>query len=75
MYIYNCFYRHWLLDAIPVTGTPAAFRLIKEKFLADELSVAEEAQALIAAVHTVSANSETIKLMEVGEPQSKLHLQ
>ncbi|XP_075341558.1 vitellogenin-1-like [Odontesthes bonariensis] len=57
-------HRRWLLDAIPVTGTPAALRFIKEKFLANELRVAEEAQVLIAAVHMVSANTETIKMME-----------
>ncbi|XP_072245544.1 vitellogenin-1-like [Leuresthes tenuis] len=65
-------HRRWLLDAIPVAGTPAAFRLVKEKFLADELSVAEEAQAFIAAVHTVSANSETIKLMETLTVNNKV---
>ncbi|XP_075326632.1 vitellogenin-1-like [Odontesthes bonariensis] len=57
-------HRRWLLDAIVVTGTPAALRFIKEKFLANELNFDEESQVLIAAVHMVSANTETIKIME-----------
>uniref|UniRef100_A0A4W6F983 Uncharacterized protein n=1 Tax=Lates calcarifer TaxID=8187 RepID=A0A4W6F983_LATCA len=55
-------YRQWILDAIPVIGTPAALRFIKEKFLADEMTVAETAQALIASVHMVTADTEAIKL-------------
>ncbi|KAM9848968.1 vitellogenin-1-like [Aulostomus maculatus] len=57
-------YRQWILDAIPVIGTPAALRFIKEKFEMDELSVAEAAQALIASIHMVTANTEAIKLVE-----------
>ncbi|XP_074524846.1 vitellogenin-1-like isoform X3 [Halichoeres trimaculatus] len=57
-------YRQWILDAIPATGTPAALRFIKEKFAADELTVAEVAQALVACMHMVTANTESIKLVE-----------
>uniref|UniRef100_A0A4W6F8P8 Uncharacterized protein n=1 Tax=Lates calcarifer TaxID=8187 RepID=A0A4W6F8P8_LATCA len=53
-------YRQWILDAIPVIGTPAALRFIKEKFLADEMTVAETAQALIASVHMVTADTEAM---------------
>lgn len=65
-------FRQWILDAIPVIGTPAALRFIKEKFLADEMTVAETAQALIASVHMVTADTEAIKLVKVGKSQSKL---
>ncbi|XP_060933408.1 vitellogenin-1-like [Limanda limanda] len=57
-------YRQWLLEAIPVIGTPAALKFIKEKYLADELTIAEAAQALIASVHMVTASPEVIKLIE-----------
>nr|BAD93695.1 vitellogenin [Verasper moseri] len=57
-------YRQWLLEAIPVIGTPAALKFIKEKYLADELTIAEAAQALIASVHMVTASPEAIKLIE-----------
>lgn len=65
-------FRQWILDAIPVIGTPAALRFIKEKFLAGELTVAETAQALIASIHMVTASTEAIKLVKVGKPQCKL---
>lgn len=57
------------MDAIPAIGTPAALKFIKEKYLTDELTVAEAAQALIASVHMVTANPESIKLVEVSLPQ------
>lgn len=60
------------MDAIPAIGTPAALKFIKEKYLTDELTVAEAAQALIASVHMVTANPESIKLVEVSVPQIKL---
>ncbi len=65
-------FRQWILDAIPVIGTPAALRFIKEKFLINDLTVAEAAQALIASIHMVTADSEAIKLVEVGKGQSKV---
>lgn len=65
-------FRQWILDTIPVIGTPTALRFIKEKFLAEDLTVAEAAQALIASIHMVTANTEAIKLVKVGIPQSKL---
>lgn len=60
-----CFLRLWLLEAIPATGTTAALRFIKEKFQAEDLSVAEAVRTLVAAVHMVKANPESIKLFEV----------
>uniref|UniRef100_A0A3Q4BUV4 Uncharacterized protein n=1 Tax=Mola mola TaxID=94237 RepID=A0A3Q4BUV4_MOLML len=65
-------YRQWILDAIPAIGSPAALRFIKEKLLADELSVAEVAQALIASMHMVTANIETIKLVEALTLNNKI---
>ncbi|XP_018528706.1 vitellogenin-like isoform X2 [Lates calcarifer] len=65
-------YRQWILDAIPVIGTPAALRFIKEKFLADEMTVAETAQALIASVHMVTADTEAIKLVKAMAVNNKI---
>lgn len=65
-------FRQLIMDAIPAIGTPAALKFIKEKYLTDELTVAEAAQALIASVHMVTANPESIKLVEVSLPQIKL---
>ncbi|XP_048107993.1 LOW QUALITY PROTEIN: vitellogenin-like [Alosa alosa] len=56
-------YRRWILDAIPVVGTPAAVKLIKEKFLADDLSIPETVQILLAAVHMVPSDPEIIRLI------------
>lgn len=60
-------FRQWILDTIPVTGSPAALRFIKEKFLANELTTAETVQAMIASVHMIQANIENIKVIEVGK--------
>ncbi|XP_071386638.1 vitellogenin-2-like isoform X4 [Centroberyx affinis] len=57
-------YRHWILNAVPAIGTHVALRFIKEKFIADDLTIAEAAQALIASVHMVTADLEAIKLVE-----------
>lgn len=70
--IYAFFLRQWILDAIPAIGTPAALKFIKEKFLAADLTVAEAAQALIASVHMVTANTEAIKQVEVSKCQSRV---
>ncbi|KAI4828972.1 hypothetical protein KUCAC02_023037 [Chaenocephalus aceratus] len=56
-------YRQLILDAIPATGTPATLTFIKDKYMTDDLSVAETAQALIASIHMVTANPEAIKIM------------
>uniref|UniRef100_A0A3B3IHP7 Vitellogenin domain-containing protein n=1 Tax=Oryzias latipes TaxID=8090 RepID=A0A3B3IHP7_ORYLA len=58
-------HRLWLLEAIPATGTSAALRFIKEKFTSEDLSVTEAVRTLVAAVHMVTANPESIKLFEV----------
>ena len=65
-------FRQWLLEAIPVIGTPAALKFIKEKYLADELSIVEAAHSLVASVHMVTASPEVIKLIEVGNLQCRL---
>lgn len=57
-------HRHWILNAVPAIGTHEALRFIKEKFLAGEVTIAEAAQALLAAVHMVTADMEAIKLAE-----------
>ncbi|XP_062411383.1 vitellogenin-like isoform X3 [Sardina pilchardus] len=56
-------YRRFFLDAIPVVGTPAAVKFIKEKFLADDISVSETVQILLAAVHMVPSDLEIIRLI------------
>ncbi|XP_070764345.1 vitellogenin-1-like [Enoplosus armatus] len=65
-------YRQWILDAIPAIGTPAALRFIKEKFLVDDLTVAEAAQALIASIHMVTADTEAIQMVEALAVNSKI---
>uniref|UniRef100_A0A8C4IXH1 Phosvitin n=1 Tax=Dicentrarchus labrax TaxID=13489 RepID=A0A8C4IXH1_DICLA len=62
----------WILDSIPAIGTPVALRFIKEKFLVDDLTFAEVAQALIASIHMVTANTEAIKLVEALAINSKI---
>uniref|UniRef100_A0A4W5M6G3 Uncharacterized protein n=1 Tax=Hucho hucho TaxID=62062 RepID=A0A4W5M6G3_9TELE len=57
-------YRHWILDAVPSIGSQVAVRFIKEKFLAGDITIVEAAQALVAAVHMVTADLETVKLVE-----------
>ncbi|KAM9461345.1 vitellogenin-like isoform 1-T1 [Clarias gariepinus] len=55
-------HRRWILDALPVVGTTAALRFIKEKFQANELTVPELTQALLVALHMVTANQDAIQL-------------
>lgn len=50
-------------------GTPAALRFIKEKFLNNEMKVAQMAQAMIASVHMVTATRETLEIFKVCLPQ------
>ncbi|KAF6714670.1 Vitellogenin-1 [Oryzias melastigma] len=66
-------HRLWLLEAIPATGTTAALRFIKEKFQAEDLSVAEAVRTLVAAVHMVKANPESIKLFETLTEDNKIN--
>ncbi|KAK1896871.1 Vitellogenin-1 [Dissostichus eleginoides] len=65
-------YRQWILDSIPATGTPAALKFIKEKYMTGDLSVAETAQALIASVHLVTANTEAIKIIQEMAVNNKI---
>lgn len=62
-------FRWWIIDSIAATGTPAALRFIKEKFLKKELSVTEMAQVMLTSVHMVTATSETIEIFKVRLPQ------
>ncbi|XP_058616046.1 vitellogenin-like [Onychostoma macrolepis] len=55
-------YRRWLLDALPSAGTPVIIRFIREKFLADELTVPEFIQVLVVALQMVTADVDTIQL-------------
>ncbi|KAK2907072.1 hypothetical protein Q8A67_006057 [Cirrhinus molitorella] len=55
-------YRRWLLDALPAVGTPIVVKLVKEKFLAGELTLPEFIQALVVALQMVTADLETIQL-------------
>lgn len=64
----NLFFRNWILDAVPSIGSSVAVRFIKEKFLAGDITIFEAAQALVAAVHMVAADLETVKLVEVSKP-------
>ena len=64
-------FRHWILSAIPAIGSPVTIRFIKEKFIAGDLTTPEAAQALMAAVHMVTADLDSVKLVEVGKPSSQ----
>ncbi|CAM4655392.1 unnamed protein product [Leuciscus chuanchicus] len=55
-------YRRWLLDALPAVGTPVIVKIIKEKFLAGELTIPEFIQALVVALQMVTADLDTIQL-------------
>ncbi|KAM8887734.1 vitellogenin-like [Synchiropus picturatus] len=57
-------YRKWIIDAVPSIGNEVALKFIKEKILANELTFAETAQALIASIHLVTANSAAIREIE-----------
>ncbi|KAM6938693.1 vitellogenin-2-like [Lycodopsis pacificus] len=57
-------HRHWILNIVPAIATPAALRFVKDKFLADELTIVEAAQALLASVHMVTADLEAINLLK-----------
>ncbi|CAL8393716.1 unnamed protein product [Boreogadus saida] len=57
-------YRHWFLNAVPAIGTHVSLKFIKEKFLLDDISVVEAAQALIGSIHMVTADLESIELVE-----------
>ncbi|XP_029286236.1 vitellogenin-2-like [Cottoperca gobio] len=60
----NVQYRHWLLNAIPSIGSNASVRFIKKKLMADELNNMEAAQTLLISISTVTADLESIKLVE-----------
>ncbi|XP_037553993.1 vitellogenin 2 isoform X3 [Nematolebias whitei] len=57
-------YRHWLLSSIPAIGNHVALKFIKEKFIADDLTYFEAAQALIPSILWVAPDVEAIKLLE-----------
>uniref|UniRef100_A0A671N4Y7 Vitellogenin-like n=1 Tax=Sinocyclocheilus anshuiensis TaxID=1608454 RepID=A0A671N4Y7_9TELE len=59
-------YRRWLLDALPAVGTPVIVKLLKEKFLAGELTIPEFIQALVVALQMVTADLETIQLTSLA---------
>nr|ACJ65208.1 major vitellogenin isoform 1 [Clupea harengus] len=67
-------YRRFILDAIPVVGTPVAVRFIKEKFLAKDITVAETVQVLLAAVHMVPADVEIIRLISTMAHHRKVQV-
>lgn len=60
--------RNWILNAVPAIGTHSAVNFIREKFFADELTYAEAIQALMASVHLVTADLQTIRLFEASLP-------
>ncbi|XP_026091760.1 vitellogenin [Carassius auratus] len=55
-------FRKWILDAVPAVGTLAALKFVKKTFLAGELSIPEFTEILLATVHMVTANLDTIKI-------------
>ncbi|KAK2835459.1 hypothetical protein Q5P01_015943 [Channa striata] len=65
-------HRQWMLDAIPLIGTPTALTFIKDKFLADDLTIVEGAQAFITSIHMVTANTEAMMLVKALAVNSKI---
>ncbi|KAM8874646.1 vitellogenin-2-like [Spinachia spinachia] len=65
-------HRHWILNVIPAVGTSAALKFIKEKFLADQLTLAESTTALIASIHMVTADLEAIQLIKSMFTENKI---
>ncbi|XP_061152871.1 vitellogenin 2 [Syngnathus typhle] len=57
-------HREWILNTIPAIGTHVALRFIKEKFIAGEITFAEATRSLVAAVHTVTADTEALRLLQ-----------
>ncbi|XP_073699923.1 vitellogenin-like [Garra rufa] len=55
-------YRRWILDALPAVGTPVIVKIMKEKFLAGELTLPEFIQTLVVALQMVTVDLETIQL-------------
>ncbi|XP_076880445.1 vitellogenin-like [Brachyhypopomus gauderio] len=55
-------YRRWILDTIPVIGTPVALKFINHKFQADELTKPELIQGLLFTLHMVKANPDTLRM-------------
>ncbi|TSM94609.1 Vitellogenin [Bagarius yarrelli] len=56
-------YRRWILDALPLVGTPLVFKFINEKFQADELAMPEFTQILFTALHMTTASPDAIHLI------------
>uniref|UniRef100_A0AAZ1XLJ5 Vitellogenin domain-containing protein n=1 Tax=Oreochromis aureus TaxID=47969 RepID=A0AAZ1XLJ5_OREAU len=68
---FYCF-RKWIMDAIPAVGNPDALRFIKEKYLAETITVFEAVQALITSFHMVTATTEAIEVIESLTKESKI---
>lgn len=66
---YSSSSRNLILNAIPAIGTHTAVRFLKEEFVLQELTVAEATQALMASVHMVTPDVNTIKLFKASQPQ------
>uniref|UniRef100_A0AAZ1X3A5 Phosvitin n=1 Tax=Oreochromis aureus TaxID=47969 RepID=A0AAZ1X3A5_OREAU len=65
-------HRKWIMDAIPAVGNPDALRFIKEKYLAETITVFEAVQALITSFHMVTATTEAIEVIESLTKESKI---
>lgn len=61
--------RNLILNAIPAIGSHTAVRFLKEEFVAQNLTVAEATQALMASVHMVTPDVNSIKLFKASQLQ------
>lgn len=61
--------RNLILHALPAIGNPTAVKFLKEEFVAERLTVAEATQALMAYVHMVTPDVNSIKLFKASQPQ------
>lgn len=58
--------RHWMLSSFPAIGNHITLQFIKEKFIAEDLTYFEAAQALMLSVQSVAPDLEAIKLLEAS---------
>ncbi|KAG2461597.1 VIT protein, partial [Polypterus senegalus] len=55
-------YRRWILDTLPATATPNAFRFIIQRVMKKDLTIAEAAQTLVTAMLAVKVDHQTMQL-------------
>lgn len=67
--LYSSSSRNLILNAIPAIGTNSSVMFLKKEFVAQHLTVAEATQALMASVHMLTPDVDSIKLFKASPPQ------